>query len=78
MCCMCDPYLESVVESTKEYRWRCHVRDLRVSHWCQVIADDSADYRKYGVISFTKSEDSKKPEKVENKAKKQKVKLNNG
>ena len=39
--------------------------------WAAV--DDSADYRKYGVISFTKSEDSKKPEKIENKAKKQKV-----
>jgi len=38
-----------------------------------VVVDDSADYRKYGVISFTKSEDSKKPEKSENKAKKQKV-----
>lgn len=37
------------------------------------VVDDSADYRKYGVISFTKSEDSKKPEKIENKAKKQKV-----
>ena len=42
------------------------------------LANGSADYRKYGVISFTKSEDSKKPEKVENKAKKQKVKLNDG
>jgi hypothetical protein len=39
----------------------------------EAVVDDSADYRKYGVISFTKSEDSKKPEKIENKAKKQKV-----
>lgn len=39
----------------------------------QAVVDDSADYRKYGVISFTKSEDSKKPDKIENRTKKQKV-----
>jgi hypothetical protein len=35
-----------------------------------------ANYRKYGVISFTKAEDSKKPlDKLEPKSKKQKVGL---
>jgi hypothetical protein len=68
-----DKGIECMVESTKKYTWRCHVRELRVSCPASAFVDDSADYRKYGVISFTKSEDSKKPEKIENKAKKQKV-----
>jgi hypothetical protein len=64
-----------MVESTKKYTWGCHVRELRVSCPALAVSDDSADYRKYGVISFTKSEDSKKPE---NKAKKQKVSQRQG
>jgi hypothetical protein len=41
--------------------------------WDIYDVDNSADYRKYGVISFTKSEDSKKVEKLEPKAKKLKI-----
>ena len=73
MCGLFNKGVECMVESTKKYTWRCHVRELRVSRPVKAVVDDSADYRKYGVISFTKSEDSKKPEKIENKAKKQKV-----
>jgi len=73
MCSMFDKGVECVVESAKEHTRRCYVRELRVSRSGRTVIDESADYRKYGVISFTKSEDSKKPDKIENKAKKQKV-----
>lgn len=73
MCSLLDSYINRVVESAEDYTWRCNVRELRVSRSSDAVIDDSADYRKYGVISFTKSEDSKKPDKLENKAKKQKV-----
>jgi len=73
MCSMLNQGVECVVESAEEYTGRCYVRELRVSRSDRAVIDESADYRKYGVISFTKSEDSKKPDKIENKAKKQKV-----
>lgn len=81
MCGMLHEDFDRVVACTQNDSWGFDVRELRVSiapHKviCEARLTNSANYRKYGVISFTKAEDSKKPlDKLEPKTKKQKVSL---